>query len=352
MSRVMDVTFEEVRYHRDMPDEDIAVLNAFENAISAEEHPDDPPIPLELTAGAARNIPDFIAFREFWGRDPDGSIAAMGYGHWRKDADDNRHLLNVTIQVRADRRRRGLGRTLLGHVADVAGGEGRTVLMFGTSERIPAGERFARRLDAHPAFKAHTNRLLLPDLDRSLMQRWVDEGPERAKGYTLFMIDGAMPEDLIERFAELSDVMNTAPRDELDMEDSHITPDQIRQFEASMAAQRIEKWTLFARHDATGELVGYTEVMWNPNRSWVLSQGDTGVRPEHRGHALGKWLKATMILRVLDERPDAKDVRTGNADSNDPMLGINHAMGFKPYLGVTWWNLGVDRARAYLGSST
>jgi GNAT superfamily N-acetyltransferase len=348
----MDVTFEEVHYHRDMPAADIAALNAFENVIAAEEHPDDPPRPLELTDGEARNIPDFVAFREFWGRDPDGSLAAMGYGHWRKDVDDNRHLLNCTIQVRPDRRRRGLGRTLLGHIADIADGEGRTVLMFGTNERVPAGEAFARRLEAKPAFKAHTNRLVLSRVDRALVDRWIAEGPERGKGYSLFTIDGAMPDDLIDRFAELSDVMNTAPRDDLDMEDSHITPEQIRQFEASLAAQGIEKWTLFARHDATGELVGYTEVWWSPRRAWVVSQGDTGVRPEHRGHALGKWLKATMLRRILEQRPEAKDVRTGNADSNDAMLGINHALGFEPYLGVIWWNLGVDRVRAYLGSST
>ena len=352
MSRVMDVTFEEVHYHRDMSDADIATLNAFENAIAAEELPDDPPRPVELTAGEARNIPDFVAFREFWGRDPDGNLAAMGYGHWRKDVDDNRHLMQCTIQVHADHRRRGLGRTLLRHICDIADAEGRTVLMFGTNERIPAGEHFANKLQARPAFKAHNNRLQLADVDHALMQRWVDEGPSRAPGYSLLMIDGAMPDDLIERVVDLADVMNTAPRDDLDMEDSHTTPEQVREWERSMAEQGTEKWTLFARHDPTGELAGYTEVMWNPNRAWAVAQGDTGVLPKHRGHALGKWLKATMMQRILAERPDAKCVTTGNADSNDAMLGINHAMGFKPHLGVTWWNLDVAAARVYLGSST
>jgi mycothiol synthase len=351
-SRVMDVRFEEIDYHRSLTDADIAVLNVFENVMGAEEHPDDPPRPLALTEAEARNIPDHVGFREFWGRDGAGRLTGVAYGYWTKDVDYNRHLLQCSLQVHPERRQRGLGKTLLGHLADIADGEGRTVLMFGTNERAPAGEAFARRVGARPAFAAHTNRLVLADVDLDLIDRWIAEGPARAPGYSLLTVDGRYPDALIDAVADLADVMNTAPRDDLDMEDSHITPEQIRENERSMAAQGTEHWTLFARHDASGELVGYTEVMRNPHRAHVISQGDTGVRPEHRGHALGKWLKATMLRRILDERPDAVDVRTGNADSNDAMLGINHAMGFKPYLAVTWWNVNVDRVRAYLGSST
>ena len=54
--------------------------------------------------------------------------------------------------------------------------------------------------------------------------------------------------------------------------------------------------------------------------------------PKYRGHGLGKWLKAAMLEKVLAERPAVKFVRTGNADENVPMLKINHALGFKPYV--------------------
>lgn len=33
--------------------------------------------------------------------------------------------------------------------------------------------------------------------------------------------------------------------------------------------------------------------------------------------------------------------RTSNADSNAPMLGINTALGYKPYLGNTTWQVPV-----------
>ena len=70
--------------------------------------------------------------------------------------------------------------------------------------------------------------------------------------------------------------------------------------------------------------------------------------PEHRGHALGKWLKADMTLRVIRDWPEVTHIRTGNADSNDAMLGINHAMGYRPLIATTTWELPVERASAWV----
>lgn len=85
-----------------------------------------------------------------------------------------------------------------------------------------------------------------------------------------------------------------------------------------------------------------TDVHWNPSQADTVWQGNTGLHPDHRGHALGKWLKAAMLQRILDERPAAVDVRTGNADSNDAMLGINHALGFRPFIANTTWQVEVS----------
>jgi hypothetical protein len=55
-----------------------------------------------------------------------------------------------------------------------------------------------------------------------------------------------------------------------------------------------------------------------------------------------------MLQRIFAERPDAVDIRTGNADSNDAMLGINHALGFAPYIAETAWQVSLDQVRAYV----
>ncbi|MBI4729810.1 MAG: GNAT family N-acetyltransferase [Acidobacteria bacterium] len=343
--RFADVVIEEV----DIPslsDADIEAVNAYGNVLRAESHPEDPPRPVELTRAHVRNIPSFVGVWGFWARDPAGAIAAAANVSITR-TDDNKRLVESEIGVRPDCRRRGIARELLRLVAGVAEAEGRTLLIGSTSARVPAGELFMKRLGADPGLAQHTNRLPLGEVDRAMVGTWIDKGPDRAPGYTLVAVDGAYPDDLIAQVAVVHEVMNTAPRGDLDIEDFHITVEQVREREKSMLAARLERWSLFARAPS-GELAGFTEVSWTPAMPKVVHQMNTGVRPEHRGHGLGKWLKAWMLRRVLAERPEAEEIRTGNADSNDAMLGINRLLGFRPYEAHMAWQISLERARAYL----
>jgi mycothiol synthase len=339
-----------VERQREPTEPDIVALNAFSNVMRAEAHPEDPPMPLEMTRADALNVPEFIGFKEFWARENNGAIAALGFAWWR-NTDENRHLCWIGIEVRPDRRRCGLARAFLPMLIGVADAQGRTLFMGSTSDRVPAGEAFARRVGAEPGSAVHTNRLLLTDVDREMTRSWVADGPVRGKGYSLVAVDGRYPEDLIEQVAAVYGVMNTAPRDDLDMEDVTFTPEHLREWEKTREAAGTIRWSLFARHEASGELIGLTEVYWNPHEPKTVYQGDTGVHPDHRGHALGKWMKAAMLERVLEARPQVEDVRTGNADSNDAMLGINNALGFRPYIAHMNWQMPVERVRAYLDGS-
>ena len=104
---------------------------------------------------------------------------------------------------------------------------------------------------------------------------------------------------------------------------------------------------MHVRHIASGELAGFTEVVWNPYRPDILQQWGTGVKPKFRGQGLGRWLKATMLEKVLRERPSVRVIRTGNADTNAPMLKINYEMGFKPYKAFYVWEVETEQvARA------
>jgi len=344
------VVIEEVDY-RSLSDDRIRLLNTFENVMRAEAAPEDPPRPVSLTEADERTLPDYFVVRQFWGFDPDGGMAAQGFGWWTA-TEDNRHVVNVGIEVRPDRRRRGIARELLRLMVGVAESEGRSLLIGRTIDRVPEGEAFARRVGAQLGLATHVNRLVLADVDRNLVRRWADEGPARASGYVVVTFDSPYPDDQLEQIADLAGVMNTAPLDDLQLEDRQITADHVRQWERSMRAAGTEGWALFARHVSSGRLVGYTEVRWNPHEPTTVWQGDTGVRPEHRGHALGKWLKASMLERILADRPGVEDIRTGNADSNAPMLGINHALGFKPYIAHMGWQIPTQRARAYVDGSS
>lgn len=74
--------------------------------------------------------------------------------------------------------------------------------------------------------------------------------------------------------------------------------------------------------------------------------GSIAVRPSARGQGLGKWLKAAMLERIPAEYAGAEYVRTGNAEENAAMLGINVSLGFRPWAQTTEWQLKKEDAPA------
>ena len=332
----------------DATDAEYEALNRHFNRAKAETLPDDPPTPLEETVAQMKNVPPFVGIYAWvgWNSDKTEMIAAGVVSFLR--TEENRHLAQFDFSVDPEHRRRGLGRELLRAAVDAAQAENRRLLITDTNERVPAGAAFMQRLGAERGLEMHTNQLALADLDRTLLDQWQAEGMQRAAGFTLGFWNGAYPDDQIEAVAKLMDVMNTAPRENLDMEDMHTSPEQIRQREQMEAAMGVQRWTIYATETATGRFAGFTETTWKPSRPEIVSQGGTGVFPEFRSLGLGRWLKAAMLARILADRPEARFVRTGNADSNAAMLGINRALGFTPYMSTCVWQIETDKARAYL----
>ena len=328
-------------------DRQVARINAYFNEMKAESRPEDPDTPLEETAAFLANIPSFIQLDSWGGFDADDRMVcgAQGIGF---PEGDNSHVLQCEMGVLAEHRRTGIGRELLRLLVAAAERNDKRLLIGVTRERVEDGVGFCRRVGAEAGMDAHTNRLVLGDVDPALVQRWIEEGPQRAPDYELIGFDGRCPDELVEEVVDVLGVMNDAPRDDLDVGDTEFTVPVFRQMEKMGLAQGNEYWRLYARHLPSGRLAGLTDVSWNPNTPRTVFQMDTGVRPEHRGKALGKWLKATMLQRILDERSEAEEIRTGNADSNAAMLAINHQLGFEPYIAATTWQIDTATARAYL----
>lgn len=327
---------------------DFALLNAFENRMGAEAWPQDPPSIVEETMLGRRSRPSDV-FRRDWvmARVDGATLVASAYLRYVRTAE-NQHVAEFRINVLPEMRRQGLAKELLRRVANVAQAEGKRLLTTSTISRVPAGDAFMNRLGAQMALAGYANRLELSDLNRALVREWQQRAVSLKNDFELRLWVGPYPASDLEAIARLQTVMNTAPRGDLDIEDSAPTVDHLREWEASGAQQKIERWTMYIRDRKTNELAGYTEVFWSPYQPEFLQQGDTGVFPEYRSRGFGSWLKAAMIEKVLRERPEVKRVGTGNAQSNAPMLRINQQLGFKPDQSVFDWQVSLDQVRAYL----
>jgi mycothiol synthase len=332
---------------RNATEDEYRLWNESRNRMRAEILPDDPPIPLEEMIQRLKNFPPYMEYLVWAAWDVD-EPAVVAYGEIWLPLTDNLHLAQFDIHVLPEYRQQGLARQLLAPIWEEARRKSRRLMMTDTADRVPAGEAFMTRLGAERGLETHTNQLVLADLNRELLPRWQEQARERAAGFELGLWEGPYPEADIDAVVALCDLLSQQPFGDLELEEFVFTPELVRQDEQSVFARGFERWTLYVREQSTGSFAGYTEVFWNPNRPEIVSQGMTGVFPEYRNRGLGRWLKAVMLEKILAERPQAKYVRTGNADINAPMLKINTELGFKPYIAETVWQIATEQVSEYL----
>lgn len=233
----------------------------------------------------------------------------------------------IWIEVLASRRRHGIGAALLARAADLARRHRRTILVAGTQETDGLG--FLKRLDGRFVQRRRENRLQLDTADWDMVRRWAADGPARSPGTRLRWFRERIDDDILPAFAEVfTEVFNQQPFGESSFRGLELTPDDIREHEATACEAGGIVLTLISQ-EQDGMISGLTEMTYYPMRPTMIGQGLTGVRDRYRGRGLGKWLKATMLLRVREVFPDVRIVTTGNASSNAAMLSINERLGFR-----------------------
>lgn len=320
-------------------DAELAAMHLVESEIEAERHPGGGQKPLEAYLAFARSLPPQFDDHTWLAALDDGTPVGCA-ACWTNAAGDT-SLMESYVYVRPGWRRQRVGTRLAKAVVDEAAGEGRSKLIWSTYDSVSGGDEFARCLGATVARVNRTSELGLADVDWTMVRSWTNDGAGRAEGYTLEVWDGPFPVEVLDDAARFHHIMQTAPRDDLDVADVLISADQAADFDRHLVESGRLRWTIFVR-DPTGACVGGTEMTFEPWDPSTAQQQNTGIDPAHRGLGLAKWAKAAMLARVRDERPGVTIVRTGNAFSNAPMLAINDALGFRVTEVRTEWQADVD----------
>ncbi|MEP6665674.1 MAG: GNAT family N-acetyltransferase [Nocardioidaceae bacterium] len=275
-------------------------------------------------AAQAKFTHDNRPFDRIWlareGNDVIG-FASLEFSRW-----DNEHMALAFCVVHPDHHGRGLGRELLEAQVGETRAVGRTMLLTFTMRDTPA-QKMLIEYGFEIAQATAQRRLRPQDVDYTVIQGLADEAARHAADYEIVRLNGAAPEEWLEELVNLFEAMNDAPLDDIDLTPDAFPVERMRRYEAAMDARGQHLYRMMARHKQTREWAGHTILCADTLRPGVAMQEDTTVVEAHRGHRLGMWLKASMLLWTHDEQPDLQTIDTWNAESNDHMIAVNDQLG-------------------------
>ena len=294
-------------------------------------------VPVLTGPVAGRDVELWLAVAE--GRDV-GCVKLSMYLH------DNRHVAAMDVVVDPPARGAGIGTRLVEAMLVRVRELGRTVVQFevsrpveDTSETGPA----TRLATSVGATHVHTELRRMLDLSEPAPAELAEAlaaAQRRAAGYTIVRwVDRAADADVAD-LAELTALMSTdSPQGDLEVEPEVWDAARYRAKEADTAAQGRRHYGVAAREDATGRIVGYSDLGVNQSLPAVAYQWDTLVRDGHRGHRLGLLMKQANLEQLRSLSPQTRFVNTWNATSNAPMVDVNEALGFRPVEVMEEWQL-------------
>jgi GNAT superfamily N-acetyltransferase len=233
----------------------------------------------------------------------------------------------VVLRVAPDRRRAGIGAALLRHCADRARLAGRSQLA-GEAWDGSTGAAFAAAVGATAGIADVHRSLRFDDDARARLPRLRREAEARATGYSLLSWVGATPEDLLRQVAAVRAALADAPRN-AGVEFSAWDADRIRSLERLILERGMTHYTVAARHDASGQLAGITQMIIDPGAPDTGIQQVTAVLPAHRGRRLGLLVKVAMLELLTSAAPNIRYFVTDNAGANEHMIAINAQLGFE-----------------------
>ena len=303
----------------------LAAYAAVTNAVRAMDSPWLHPVTLKGADGRFRYGWDGEVETPFLGL-VDGAPVAVGTVATTEY--DNLHLAWLGVHVHPEHRRRGHGSELLEALVGEARSRGRTTM--GTDGwESEATRGFAARHGFEEKSRAIQRRQVLAEVDWDALERLHADAAAAASAYEVVRREGRTPDDELDEVAEMSLSINDAPTDDLDIEDEVFPPERLRGYEDAQLAKGRRLFRVLARQRETGQLAGHTVVVVDGERPHLAEQHDTTVVRSHRGHRLGLLLKTDMNLWLREVQPQIAEISTWNAESNDHMIGVNEAIGYR-----------------------
>jgi GNAT superfamily N-acetyltransferase len=236
------------------------------------------------------------------------------------------HLAELTLGVHPAERRKCVGSQLLDAAVAAARNNTRRCVIAQAEAGSP-GDRFLAARGFRKVLTLRYCRLPLADVDTTALSEII-ERPH--PGYRLASWQGTVPDGLAQTFAASRRAMDDMPMDDTDHGIVTWDVDQVRDAAKTVEQRGDHLHTVVAVDISNASIVGFTELVIPGNGIGDGQHYGTGVLPEHRGHGLGRWMKAASIRQALGHYPDLGGLVTDTADSNTHMRHINDGLGYTP----------------------
>lgn len=318
----------------------------FQVAVASEavDHPEGQPSTLDRVITNLRSSQIGFGPRLHWVADVDGHTAAVAFAYFPEA--ENSHIVLPVITVHPKWRRRGVGAAMLHAMIPEFRSRGRTLVEGWELTKGGSGERWARTLGFQTVKTMIRQCLVVGDVDPA---RWQADVPV---GYHTKRWTNSAPEDLLRSVAVARSAIYDVPADGSDYVAPQWTPAQVREAEAELRDRGVEQRVVAAVHEATGEVVGLTEVRLKPERPEWAFQQDTVVIAAHRGHGLGLCMKSSMTQWLLNDQPQLERFYTGTSAENSHMIRINHQLGYQDVRTIVAVNSDLSSVEAVLDLRT
>ncbi|RPE36772.1 GNAT family N-acetyltransferase [Kitasatospora cineracea] len=240
------------------------------------------------------------------------------------DSPEQAHLCELTLDVHPAERRRGAGSALLAAAVAAAREDGRGALLAQAVEGSPGDAFLSAR---------GFGRALVLDFARLDLTAGTSTGGAAAaglpSGYRLVSWLGSCPEEWLPAFTRSRSAMDDIPLGDVGF--GRVVWDEARVLAVAKAvADRGELLhTVAVLETATGDLVGFSELVLPADRSGDGQHYGTAVQPAHRRRGLARAMKAEAIRWTRAEHPAITGLLTDTADHNTGMLAVNRALGYR-----------------------
>ena len=324
---------------------DDATAKAWHVVDDATRPADVPADPLNEVLPRIQGRPETGERAELWFGTVDGQPVACGDVVF--PVLDNADNASVNVRVLEEHRRQGYGSQLLERLVDRARADGRRRIYGEVVEPlegddVPAGVEFAQALGARRVLFEIRRVLEVRALEDARLMQLAGQARRHADGYSLVQWVDRAPEEIVDDLAVLKGRMSVdVPMEDMTWDAETYDAERVRALEAFIASRHRSVVATAARHDATGRLVGYTDIGVNVEDPRVAYQWDTIVSPEHRGHRLGLLMKVANIELLRSTIDGVEIVNTWNAAVNEHMIAVNEVMGFRPADREWQWQLDI-----------